>query len=214
METKLNATAIARLPIPAKGKAKLHYFAGAVIRHDTAPKGFAVKATANGTKTFVLRYTLGRVDKLYTIGDCRHWTPLNAIKEAHKLRQAIDKGEDPLQARARQQARASGADSVKAVCEAWFDREGHKLRTGEDRMRELRRLVFPEIGARSIYEVKRAELVALLDDIEDDSGPRMAGVTLAYLRKCFNWHEGRVDEWRSPITRAMARGGPGERDRA
>jgi len=33
----------------------------------------------------------------------------------------------------------------------------------------------------------------------------MADQTLAYLRRCLNWHEGRSDDFRSPIVRGMSR---------
>ena len=45
----------------------------------------------------------------------------------------------------------------------------------------------------------------LLDRIEDDSGARMADLTLAFLRRIFNWHATRTDRFSSPIIRGMAR---------
>ena len=33
----------------------------------------------------------------------------------------------------------------------------------------------------------------------------MADLTLAYLRKVFNWHAGRVDDFSSPIVKGMGR---------
>jgi integrase len=43
----------------------------------------------------------------------------------------------------------------------------------------------------------------MLDKIEDTSGPRMADVALATLRRVFHWQETRTDDWRSPIIRGM-----------
>jgi integrase len=58
---------------------------------------------------------------------------------------------------------------------------------------------------RSIAEIKRSEIVRLLDAIEDGSGPVMADRTLAIIRRVMNWHASRSDEFRSPIVRGMAR---------
>jgi integrase len=69
------------------------------------------------------------------------------------------------------------------------------------------------MGHRQIDEIKRSEIVKLLDKIEDNSGPRMAHVTLAYLSKVFNWHASRDDNFRSPIVRGMGRVKPRERAR-
>src|SRR6516165_7621588 len=45
-----------------------------------------------------------------------------------------------------------------------------------------------------------------------ENGPAMADLTLAYMRKVFNWHAVRT-EFRSPIVRGMARTKPLERAR-
>lgn len=66
--------------------------------------------------------------------------------------------------------------------------------------------VFPKLGARQMDDIKRSEINTLLDKIEDERGPRMATLTLAYLRRVMNWHATRVDEFRSPIVQGMARG--------
>src|SRR5258708_19747525 len=69
----------------------------------------------------------------------------------------------------------------------------------------LKRQVYPVLGSRPIGEIKRSEMVHLLDRIEDHNGPRAADVALAILRRIFHWHEKRSDEFRSPIRRGMAR---------
>jgi integrase len=53
--------------------------------------------------------------------------------------------------------------------------------------------------------VKRSDIVRLLDRIEDENGASMADHVLAYLRRIFNWHASRADDYRSPITRGMKR---------
>jgi integrase len=78
----------------------------------------------------------------------------------------------------------------------------------------MARLVYPTLGNRPIADIRRSEIVRLLDDIEDGNGPVMADRTLAYVRKVFNWHASRSDEFRSPIVRGMARTSGKERARA
>jgi hypothetical protein len=67
--------------------------------------------------------------------------------------------------------------------------------------------------SRPIVEVKRSEIVRLLDTIEDERGPVMAARTLAIIRRVMNWHAPRSDELRSPIVRGMERGAERSRDR-
>src|SRR5262249_10856101 len=61
--------------------------------------------------------------------------------------------------------------------------------------------------------ITRADVVALLDAIEDENGASMADHALAYLRAVMNWHAVRSDDFRSPIVRGMARTKPRERAR-
>jgi integrase len=63
--------------------------------------------------------------------------------------------------------------------------------------------------------LKRSHISRMLDEIDDEHGPRMADLALAYTRKAFNWYEvnGHDDDFKSPIVRGMARLKPSERER-
>src|SRR5262249_40225913 len=50
-----------------------------------------------------------------------------------------------------------------------------------------------------------SDIVRLLDGISDRNGPVTANRTLSILRRVFNWHAVRTDDFRSPIVRGMAR---------
>jgi integrase len=93
--------------------------------------------------------------------------------------------------------------------------EGKKLRSVAQRQRVLDRLILPPLGDRPIGEIKRSEVVKLLDRIEADHGPAMAQMVLAALSKIFNWYASRADDFNSPIVRGMARLRPADsaRDR-
>jgi integrase len=64
---------------------------------------------------------------------------------------------------------------------------------------------YPAIGKRPIEQIKRSEIVVLLDDIESENGPHMAQAVLAFLSKLFNWYANRHDDFLPPIRRGMAR---------
>jgi integrase len=137
--------------------------------------------------------------------------PAVSLAEARKLAATalheLSLGNDPALARkeAKIKAVAAKADTVIAICEEFLQREGRKLRTADQRERIFRRLVYPAIGDRQIDTLKRSEVVRMLDKIEDNSGQRMADVTLAALRRVFNWHATRSDTFVPPIVRGMGR---------
>jgi hypothetical protein len=120
----------------------------------------------------------------------------------------ISSGLDPAKA----QAEAS-ANTLRAICEEYIAREGAKLRTAEERRQTLERLVYPTLGTKAISEVRRSDIVRLLDKIQDQRGPAIADKALGIIRKVMNWHASRSDDFRSPIVRGMARDAKVARDR-
>jgi integrase len=222
---KLNERTVEGLEAPDSGN-KVYYFADAVIQGAKAPRGFGVRVTAGGARSFVLNYRAAHVERRHTIGQWPDWSVIKAVQEARKLRQRVDRGEDPQLDRRR--ADNAGKDTLKAICEEYFVREcgmkrdargqpvwseNGKLRTGSQRLRTCERLVYSELGDRQIDTIKRTQIVRLLDKVQEGSGARMADDVLAVLRKIMNWHAARSDEFRSPIVKGMARTKPKERQR-
>jgi integrase len=119
-----------------------------------------------------------------------------ARRRALEARGEIAEGRDP---------RSVSAETLQAICEEYLGREGSKLRSKDWQARALERLVYPTLGARPIGEIRRTEIIRLLDRIEDENGAVMADRTLAVVRKIMNWHASRSDDFRSPIVRGMAR---------
>jgi len=232
MRVKLTPAFVLDAPSPPKGDR--------VVYWDAAMPSFGLMVTKNGARSFVYQYRnalhqsrrmtwAARID-----GSNAGLTLTEAHQEAKKVAGDVEKGIDPLERNreerrkaeeARRKAETAATTTLKSICEEYLTREGGmtrdadskatfdgKLRSAEERLKTFERLIYPEkIASRQIDEVRRTELVKLLDKIEDNSGPRMAHVTLAYLSRVFNWHASRDDTFRSPIVRGMGRVKPRER---
>jgi integrase len=209
-QLNLNEKTIKALPAPAKGNV-VHYFAGVELGGVTAPPGFGLRVTAAGAKSFVLGYRHKGVKRRFTIGQWPTWTALLAVKEARGLRRRIDKGEDPLGAR--RQDKAVAENSFKNICGEWHRLAGFKLRTGEERKRDLERLAFPWLGNKPIEDIKRSDIRKMLDRVAEENGEVMADRLLAYVSRVMSWHAARSDDFVSPIVRGMARTSSKERAR-
>ena len=124
----------------------------------------------------------------------------------------VAQGGDPVVERRKELE--SDRYALKAVCERYLAREGGKLRTTAKRRATLERLVYGKFGPWQVDEIKRSDVQHLLDEIEDSRGAAMADQVLAILRRIFNWHAARSDDFRSPIVRGMARRDAESRERS
>jgi len=171
---------------------------------DLGCAGLYVIVQPSGKKSYAVRFRFDGRPKKLTLP--RGLTLAAARKLAGDALLAVEQGRDPAAAKAtRQKIKAAKANTVQALCENYLTREAGKLRTGHARQRVLERLVYPEIGGTTLADLKRSHIVAMLDKIEDECGAKMADLTLAYVRKIFNWHASRVDDFNSPLARNMSR---------
>jgi integrase len=170
---------------------------------DTQVSGLALRVS-EGRKSWTLHYTLGGKRRRLTFGAYPAISLASARTRADEARAAVAAGTDP---------KAIASETLQAICESYLAREGEKLRSAEWRKRLLDRHVYPTLGARPIAEIKRSEIVRLLDVVEGGSGPSMATQTLALVRKVMNWHASRSDDFVSPVVRGMARTKPNEQAR-
>jgi integrase len=183
----------------AEGKAQTDYW-------DAGCKGLALRVSSTGAKTWTYVFHWGGGKKRHRMKLGTY--PATPLARAHTLAESaradLEANRDP---------RASKAETLKAVCEDYLARESGALRTGDTRKATLERLVYPTLGSRPIADIRRSEIVRLLDTIEDESGPAAADKTLAFIRRVLNWHASRSDDFRTPIVPGMSRTKPGERAR-
>ena len=188
---------------------------------DTTLKGFPVVVHPSGDMVFFLRYRVPgaartRSPRDYRIGAWgRELTLTEARRMAEGLRGAVAERRDPmamLQAE-RMEERATGA-TVNEVAALFVEKYAKpRNRSWKETDRIFRVYVKPRIGSRALHSIKRADIVGLLDHVEENHGPVMADRVLAAVRKCFTWQMARDDHFVSPIVRGMARSHPSLRER-
>jgi integrase len=67
---------------------------------------------------------------------------------------------------------------------------------------------------RAFLEIRRSDVAALFDEVEDDHGARQADYVLAIVRGIANWYATRHNNYQPPIVKGMRRTNPKERARA
>ena len=195
---------------------------------DRSVGGFALRVSPTGLKSFVVNYRFNGKSRRYTLGSTTATSLSDARNEAIRIKNAAKDGIDPQKEKQRQEEAqqlakikeaSSDANTFAAVADLFIKRHAvgrgktPRLKSWKQYDRNLKNHVLPKWGTRQIDEIKRKDVVALLDYVEDNSGLVAANRTLATVRKLFNWAMLRSLVEFSPIITGMARPGEKPRDR-
>jgi integrase len=191
--------------------------AGRLEIFDTIVPAMAVRVTANGAKTFVVR---GRVRGhsapiRVTVGDATGMKLKDAREAASDILKGFRAGVDPRETRKAEKLESHLGEALKweRVAETFIEKHAKKNRTWRQSEALLAQKVTPAWKGRLITEITRADVVALLDKVEDQVSLYQANRVLATIRKLFNWAMLRGLISTSPIVAGMAREGEATRTR-
>jgi integrase len=160
---------------------------------DDDVKGFGLKITPAGRRTFLVQYRPTgdrRNPRKYTIGEYGSVTPYQARVEAQRVLAERAAGRDP-QTEKREAKRRLRSDQVANLVAEFISRHVSQNRTARETIRILHREVLPLWGTWTIHEVRKRDVIALLDKVRERGAPVMANRVLAAVRKFFNWCIGR-----------------------
>lgn len=152
---------------------------GRYVVWDSELKGFGVRVTPQGRKTYIVRYrTTGRADRRLTLATHGVMTTEEAREEARRILARAAMGEDPQSLKADRRAEMT----VKELCEVYMA-EGTATKKETtlriDRIR-IRRHINPRIGAMKVTDVTRGDIQRLMIDIGNgnvrkDASPHTRG---------------------------------------
>lgn len=189
---------------------------------DTKIDGFIARKLPSGKVSYGFRYR-GKNHKQWWLSLGVHGqsgTTADTARAQAKVHQGkVAAGKDPGAEKQTERdkaakAKQAGKNTVNAVLDLFIARHVDKnLRSASTVKRCLEVYVRPPIGAKSIYDLKRRDIVEMLDTIEDKDKAVTADRVLAYVRKAFNWYATRDDEFSPPIVRGMARTKPADHAR-
>lgn len=169
---------------------------------DQDVRGFGLKVTPAGSKSYVLQYRMGgreAATKRFTIG--KHgspWTPDGARREAERLLTLVRQGIDPADAereRRRNAVTLSFSDYADRFIELYL--KEHWADSWTEGRRIMDKNIKPVFGGRPLSSITRADVSQLLDHYADR--PAMKKNTHSVLRKLFKWAANRGDIATSPI---------------
>ena len=175
MAQKLKQSDLANLPAPAKSNR---------IYYDSEAPGLGFRITANGKRSFIVRYLdKYRQERRYTFGHFPNWNLSAARVEARSLMQAVNRGEDPLEERKKNRE----AETVADLCERYIEEHLPTKRPNsakEDRGMIVARIL-PELGREKVCAVTYQDIDRLHKKITREGKPYRANRVLSLLNKMF-----------------------------
>ena len=149
-----------------------------------------LRVSESGTKTWLLKYKVGTVQRKYTIGRYPELSLPVAKKEALRIRGSVSLGHDP-QADRKEDRKAL---TIRAIAAMYLEKHA-KLRkkTWKSDQRQLNRDVIPHCG--NMTKVTRHDIAKLIDKVAERGSPIASNRLLACVRSMFNWaiREGHIE---------------------
>lgn len=154
---------------------------------DTDVRGFGLRVTASGIKSWIYLYRLGGRARRYTIGRYPDLSLADARDLAKDARTNVARGIDPSAAKVEMRH----AETFGELAEQYLrDYAKKRKKTWQDDERIIQRELgrWRHVKAR---DLKRRDVIALLQQIADRPAPIRANRIQAVIRKIFNWALGR-----------------------
>jgi len=182
LPNKLSDIVVRKALPPAQGQA---------LFWDSEIKGFALRVTARGAKSFVLDYRVGGRQRRITLGNYPDWTVQAARVAARAMKREVDLGQDPMGER-------HALREAPTVQDLWERYQSEKLptkasRTQIDERSMWLKIILPRLAKHRVADVTYNDIDELHRDITRiRKTPVRANRVVEALRAAFNlairWH--------------------------
>ncbi|WGH77483.1 tyrosine-type recombinase/integrase [Jannaschia ovalis] len=156
---------------------------GNQVTYDDALRGFGLRVTAKGVRSFVLNYRVKGRERRITIGSYPAWSVAAARKQAEEYRRRISLGDDPLEER----KAARDAETVKDLFARYAAEHlpTKAPRSAADDRAMWAKDILPALGPRKVTDLTAADCDKLHRMISVDR-PTRANRVIEVLRKALN----------------------------
>ncbi len=181
---------------------------------DEARKGFGVRVTPRGVKSFVWVYHFASRPRRMTFGTYPSMSLADAGVKLAEAQSLLKKGIDPGDRIVAERDAERHAETVGELVASYLDRYARaRKRSASEDDRILRKDVLPRWGRRKAKDITRRDVVRLLNEIVDRGAPIQANRTLTIIRRMFNFAVGQAFIEVSPCDKVEAPSAENRRDR-
>ena len=155
---------------------------------ETGRNGFGVRVSPHGRKSWVFMYWFEGMQKRMTFGIYPEMTLEKAHSAHAKAREQLFNKIDPSELLVQSNIEHRGAPTVSQLVNEYIEKWAKpRKRTWEEDARMLSKDVVPPLGKRKAKDIKRRDIVLLIDEIVERGSPITANRTLRIIKKMFSF---------------------------
>ena len=150
--------------------------------------GFGIRLEPSGRKSFILFYWFNGKKDGVTLGQYPKLSLADAHLKVAEIKKKIEKGEDPKVEIKEIQRANRNFYSVQDLCDEYIERYSRvRKKSWKEDQRILEKDIIPIWKRRKASDIKRKDVINLLDTIVERGAKIQANRTLAVIRKMFNF---------------------------
>ena len=173
-----------------------------------------VRVSPAGRKSFIYMYRFGGKARRMTLGTYPKVPLVTARVRYAKAKELLAKGTDPGAELVKARKAERGAETVADLAEEYLERWARpRKRSAAADERTLRKDVLPHWGKRKARDIRRRDVIKLLDAVVERGSPIQANRTLATIRVMFNFAISRDIVDATPVAMVKAPSKENQRDR-
>jgi integrase len=181
---------------------------------DEARKGFGIRVTPRGVKSFVWVYHFRGKPRRLTFGTYPRLSLADAGLKLAQAKRQLDLGADPGEQVVAERVAARHAETVAELVEEYLARYARlRKRSAAEDERILRKDILPRWGVEKAAEITQRHVVRLVNEIVDRGAPIQANRTLTILRRMFRFGVGQAIITSSPCDSVETPSAENQRDR-
>ena len=154
---------------------------------DTEP-GFGLRVAPTGRKSFIYLYRFEGKPRRLTIGVYPRISLADAREAVAIANRKISEGIDPGAEKIAARTALRDAESFEELAHQWVDRWAkRKRKSWKEAERQLKVDAIPVWGRKKAYDIKRTDVIDLVEQIMDRGSPIMANRTLGLIKQVFKF---------------------------
>jgi len=154
--------------------------------------GLYVRVSPNGKKTWLYIYSLDGKRRWFKLGTYPDMGLKEARDELSNARKLVDREKDPADEKVKARADRKAAPTIKELVKEYLEKWAKpRKRTWKEDERILFKDVVPKWGKRKAKDIKRRDVILLLEGVAERGALIQSNRVLAVVRKMFNFAIGR-----------------------